>query len=67
MCVGSQGGGECNLEPVSSHAGIRHMAEDRRMSGQNSTKKREGDRQNKTKIQSPFWRPSENVSKCAQL
>lgn len=27
--------------PASSHVGIRHMAEDRRMSGQNSDRERE--------------------------
>lgn len=34
-------GANCDLDPASSHAGICHMAEDRRMSGQNSDRKRE--------------------------
>lgn len=36
MCVGYWGGGNCNSDPVSSHVGIRHMADDKRMSGQKS-------------------------------
>lgn len=47
-------GGNCDLDPASSHVGIRHMAEDRRMSGQNSDRKRQRDRKNKNTMQRQF-------------
>lgn len=35
-CVGYRGGGNCDSDPASSRVGIRHMADDGRMSGQKS-------------------------------
>lgn len=42
------------MDPASSHVGIRHMAEDRRMSGQNCDRKRQRDRKNKDTMQWQF-------------
>lgn len=50
-------GGNCNTHPASSHVGIRHMARDRRMSGQNSDRDRE----------TSVWQPGENLRRRAQL
>lgn len=49
-------GGNCNSHPVSSHVGIRHMARDRRMSGNS-------DRDGETSV----WQPGENLRRRAQL
>lgn len=43
MCVGDRVGGNCDLDSASSRVEMCHMAEERRLSGQNSGRnEREG-------------------------
>lgn len=52
------------MDSASSRVGIRHVAEDRRMSGQNRDGEVEEQRKNNSTMQSQF---SENVREYARL